>query len=226
MPEKTTERVMAVMRLAKQEAIRLKSLEVRPEHILVAILVEGGSVAAKVLKNLRLELKEVRYRLDDRAVPDPLCKEGWEPALSSDAAQVYEAAQRICATLEHGCIGTEHILIGLLEAGGQPFRDFLAACGIDDIESVVEMIFEVLGADVSEDSPKDLDTACVRCKGSGREPMDAATRAVFKTLSFQAQKAFGWKAEERRDALEWFARLLVRRTAESYRRGRSEAGKT
>ena len=58
--EKFTERARKVMGLARQEAQRLNSEFIGTEHILLGIIQEGGGVAAKVLKNLQVDLKAAR----------------------------------------------------------------------------------------------------------------------------------------------------------------------
>ena len=67
--EKFTERARKVMSLARQEAQRLNSEFIGTEHILLGIIQEGGGVAAKVLKNLNVDLKRIRTEIEKLITP-------------------------------------------------------------------------------------------------------------------------------------------------------------
>src|SRR5436190_1678777 len=67
--EKFTERARKVMSLARQEAQRLNSEFIGTEHILLGIIQEGGGVAAKVLKNLNVDLKRIRQEIEKLITP-------------------------------------------------------------------------------------------------------------------------------------------------------------
>jgi len=63
-----TDRARKVMQLADQEAQRLHHKYVGTEHILLGLVKEGSGVAASVLKNLGVELEQVRHEVE-RSVP-------------------------------------------------------------------------------------------------------------------------------------------------------------
>src|SRR4026207_42352 len=67
--EKFTERARKVMGLARQEAQRPTSEFIGTEHILLGIIQEGGGVAAKVLKNLQVDLKRIRQEIEKLITP-------------------------------------------------------------------------------------------------------------------------------------------------------------
>src|SRR5438876_422434 len=114
--EKFTERARKVMSLARQEAQRLNSEFIGTEHILLGIIQEGGGVAAKVLKNLNVDLKRIRQEIEKLITPStsPTVTLGQLP-FSPRAKRVIELAGEAASQLGHDVIGTEHLLLGLLK---------------------------------------------------------------------------------------------------------------
>ena len=114
--EKFTERARKVMSLARQEAQRLNSEFIGTEHILLGIIQEGGGVAAKVLKNLNVDLKRIRQEIEKLITPStsPTVTLGQLP-FSPRAKRVIELAGEAASSLGHDVIGTEHLLLGLLK---------------------------------------------------------------------------------------------------------------
>ena len=111
--EKFTERARKVMSLARQEAQRLNSEFIGTEHILLGIIQEGGGVAAKVLKNLNVDLKRIRQEIEKLITPStsPTVTLGQLP-FSPRAKRVIELAGEAASSLGHDVIGTEHLLLG------------------------------------------------------------------------------------------------------------------
>jgi hypothetical protein len=66
-----TPRVKKVLALAAKEAARLNHTHVGTEHILLGLLLEGDGVAARVLKNLGLNVNETRAEVLRLLEPNP-----------------------------------------------------------------------------------------------------------------------------------------------------------
>ncbi|MFN3603626.1 MAG: ATP-dependent Clp protease ATP-binding subunit [Leptonema sp. (in: bacteria)] len=99
---------------AQQEAKRLGHDMIGPEHILLGLLREEDSVAIKILKNLQIDLKELKKEVEKRA------KQG-SGALLLDLSPNPDKYQKIidyskeeARRLKHNYVGTEHILLALL----------------------------------------------------------------------------------------------------------------
>jgi ATP-dependent Clp protease ATP-binding subunit ClpC len=100
--------------IAQDEAKRLGSDFIGPEHILLGLLKEEDSVAIKILTNLNINLSELRREVEKRT------REG-SGALLLDAAQGQDKYQKMidvskeeAKRLKHNYVGTEHILLALL----------------------------------------------------------------------------------------------------------------
>ena len=164
--EKFTERARRVMGFSRQEAQRLRSEFVGTEHMLLGILLEGEGVAAKVLKNVGIDYKRVRQQIE-MLVPPPA---GPEPSLgqlpfSPRSRKAIELAAEASEVLGHDAIGTEHLLIGLIEEAEGIAAQVLSELGHGPDE-VRRQVLEAIG------SP-DTSAAAVR-----KAPWSDRTRSV------------------------------------------------
>ena len=109
-----TDRVRRVMRLANSEACQLNHEYIGTEHLLLAILREGGGIAVKVLKSRGVTISDIRNQVTTlvRSGPDmeTLGKLPHTPrAMMGCKYARYEAVAH-----KSKFIGTEHLLLGLL----------------------------------------------------------------------------------------------------------------
>ncbi|MET8081181.1 Clp protease N-terminal domain-containing protein [Streptomyces sp. NPDC005303] len=109
-----TPRARNVVMAAHNAAITARNPEGRPEHLALGLLAEPEGLAAKALVAQGVTLDAVRQAATD-ALP-PAAEE--VPELipyGSDAKKVLELTFREALRLGHNYIGTEHILLALLE---------------------------------------------------------------------------------------------------------------
>ncbi|MBI4564331.1 MAG: ATP-dependent Clp protease ATP-binding subunit [Planctomycetes bacterium] len=177
--EKFTERARKVMSLARQEAQRLNSEFIGTEHILLGIIQEGGGVAAKVLKNLQVDLKRIRQEIEKLITPStsPTVTLGQLP-FSPRAKRVIELAGESASQLGHDVIGTEHLLLGLLKENEGIAAQVLTNLGLK-LDEVRDMVLEVLGADMQQDVDDKLGAKSSKSKtpaleAFGRDLIDLA----------------------------------------------------
>ena len=112
--DRFTDRARKVMALASQEAQRLNHEYIGTEHMLLGLVLEGSGVGANVLKNLGVELRRVRREVETLVRKEPeQVMEGKLPQ-TPRAKRVIEHAIAEAQRLHHNCVGTEHLLLGLL----------------------------------------------------------------------------------------------------------------
>src|SRR5260370_28446311 len=111
-----TERARKAMSLAQEEAQRLQHPYIGTEHLLLGLVREGEGVAAKVLSNLGVELKEVRDAVEAIIGRGDHVVLG-EIGLTPRAKKVIELAVDEARRLNHHSIVTEHLLLGLAREG-------------------------------------------------------------------------------------------------------------
>ena len=104
-----------VMR-SQKEAHQLGVAEIAPEHLLLGLSALERGTAAQALAAQGVELGLIRSELGE-PVREP--GRGRLP-FTREAKQVLEGALRQALELKHNWIGSEHILLALLAAGGRP----------------------------------------------------------------------------------------------------------
>jgi hypothetical protein len=105
-----------VMR-SQKEAHALGAEEIAPEHLLLGLTGVERGTAAQALAALGVELDAVRREIGGEMVREP--SRGRLP-FSDEAKAVLEASPEEAQSRRHSWIGSEHILLSLLDAGGRP----------------------------------------------------------------------------------------------------------
>src|SRR5438067_2875834 len=114
--DKFTERARNVLSLAQEEAQRFQHNYIGTEHLLLGLVREGEGVAAKVLRDLGVDLQKVRSAVEfiigrgDRIVLG-------EIGLTHRAKKVIELAVDEARRLSQHDIGTEQLVLGLVCEG-------------------------------------------------------------------------------------------------------------
>ena len=111
-----TDRVKRAQIAARQEAIKRRNEQVLPEHVVLGLLTEPEGLAAKAMMALGVSAEAAREALTATlppAVPGELVQ-GHIP-FDSRSKTVLKYALREALHLGHNYIGTEHILLGVLE---------------------------------------------------------------------------------------------------------------
>jgi ATP-dependent Clp protease ATP-binding subunit ClpC len=111
--ERFTERARRALRLAQEEAERLRHNYIGTEHVLLGLVREGEGVAAQVLTSLGVDLQRVREAVEYTIGTGDQTSAG-EMSLTPRAKKVLEFAVDEARRLHHHYIGTEHLLLGLV----------------------------------------------------------------------------------------------------------------
>src|SRR4030088_3158551 len=111
--ERFTDRARRVVVLAQEEARMLNHNYIGTEHILLGLLREEKSLAARVLESLDITLEWARTEVTRLVGFSEEVTSGQIP-FTPRAKKVLELALREALNLGHNYIGTEHILLGLV----------------------------------------------------------------------------------------------------------------
>jgi hypothetical protein len=112
-----TDRAKRAVIAARQEAIKRRNDRVLPEHLILGMLHEREGLAARAIAALGVSPEAARAALGaalPAAMPDEKPYPGHVP-FDSRTMKVFELTLREALALGHNYIGTEHILLGLLE---------------------------------------------------------------------------------------------------------------
>jgi ATP-dependent Clp protease ATP-binding subunit ClpA len=115
--ERFTNRARHVVAQSRQTATDLGAAEVGSEHVLLALYVEPGGLAARALTAMDVSEETVRTAVralagstgPATAAESPAA----EPAYSDDAKLALRDALAVALEFGHNYIGTEHMLLGL-----------------------------------------------------------------------------------------------------------------
>ncbi len=150
--EPFTERARRSIVLAQEEAQRLGNNYIGTEHILLGIISEGESLAAKVLESLGVNLAKVRQEVEAIVGRGGQTVQQ-EMVFTPRAKRVIELAFEEARQLNHNYIGTEHLLLGLIREGEGVAARVLTNLGVDPAKVRLQTT-SLLGAEGQPSAPK------------------------------------------------------------------------
>ncbi|MBW4626578.1 MAG: AAA family ATPase [Brasilonema octagenarum HA4186-MV1] len=199
--EHFTSEAIKVIMLAQEEARRLGHNFVGTEQILLGLIGEGSGVAAKVLTDLGVTLKDARREVE-RIIGRGSGFVPPEIPFTPKVKSLFEQGFKEARSLGNNYIGTEHLLLGLTEAG----------------EGVAAKVLQNLGLDLSQ-----IRTAVIRqlgeatsvsgSRGGGSKRTQNLTLEEFgRNLTKQAQEGNLDPVVGREKEIERAVQILGRRT--------------
>ncbi|MBU1098868.1 MAG: ATP-dependent Clp protease ATP-binding subunit [Bacteroidetes bacterium] len=109
-----SERVQEVIRLSREEALRLGHDYIGTEHLLLGIVREGQGVAVKILRNIDVDLIKLKKAIEDTVRTSGGTLTIGNIPLTKQAEKVLKITQIESKIYKSDVIGTEHILLSLL----------------------------------------------------------------------------------------------------------------
>ncbi len=109
-----SERVQEVIRLSREEALRLGHDYIGTEHLLLGIIREGQGVAVRILRNLDVDLVKLKKSVEDTVRTSGGTLTIGNIPLTKQAEKVLKITQIESKIYKSDVIGTEHILLSLL----------------------------------------------------------------------------------------------------------------
>ncbi len=149
---KSQEAVQAAQRLAHERG----NSEITPEHLLMVLLEQEGSIVVPTLQKLGADVAQVRSRTT--AALDKLSSVSGAAASESrpsgELVRAFQGAESEAAVLKDEFISTEHLLIALSTSQGEA-GEILSGAGADR-EAILAALAEVRGSHrVTDPSPED-----------------------------------------------------------------------
>jgi len=110
-----TPRAQQVLALARKEADRFNHNFVGTEHLLLGLIKLGQGVAVNVLQKLGLDLETVRAEVDRQVGKGQQQEASVDTPYGWAVSRVLAVAHKEAQACRHTYIGTEHILLSLLQ---------------------------------------------------------------------------------------------------------------
>jgi ATP-dependent Clp protease ATP-binding subunit ClpA len=142
--ERFTDRARRVMVLSQEEARSRGHTAIHTEHLLLALVREGGGVAATVLESMDIPLDSIRAHVEGVIGRSDAHPTGHIP-FTPEAKKALALALREALALGHNYIGTEHLLLGLIRQGECVAARSLRHLGAD-LERTREQVVHFVGA--------------------------------------------------------------------------------
>lgn len=141
MEAKFSNRVKEVIRLAREEAVRLGHEYIGAEHLLLGMIREGEGVAISVLKKLGVPLEDLRSRIERsiHGTSTGNAKNISSIPLTKQSEKVLKVTHLEAKTFKTELIGTEHLLLAMLRDAENLASQILQEYNIN-YETVKEML--------------------------------------------------------------------------------------
>jgi ATP-dependent Clp protease ATP-binding subunit ClpC len=144
--ERFTARARRAVVNAQEEARELNHNYIGTEHLLLGLMREPESVAARALQELKISQDTARERVIQIVGRGQQPQSGHIP-FTPRAKKVLELSLREALQLSHDYIGTEHILLGLIREGEGVAAQVLVKLG-GNLAVVREKVIEIVPAAV------------------------------------------------------------------------------
>jgi ATP-dependent Clp protease ATP-binding subunit ClpA len=140
---KCTRGAIDAMQAAQAEANRLAHSFAGTEEILLGLLGAQEGLAGRVLRSVDITLEDARAELERANSPGEVII---SVSFSAEAQQVFSLALSASKQLNHNYIGTEHLLLGLLQIKQGGAVKLLTALGIEvyQLEQVLRSMMQKL----------------------------------------------------------------------------------
>ena len=146
-----SDRLQDVIRLSREEALRLGHDYIGTEHLLLGIIREGQGVAVRILRNLDCDLMKLKKAIEDTVRTSGGTLTIGNIPLTKQAEKVLKITQIESKIYKADVIGTEHLLLSLLRD-----EDNIATQILHQFNVTYDAARAELNAMLSHKNPKDL----------------------------------------------------------------------
>ena len=148
--EKEKPEILTIIKLAQEEARRMEQNIVGTEQILLGILGEGAGIAAKVLRNLGVTLKDLRIEVQKVIGFGHHYSEEKEMVFTPRAKRVLALAWAKAKKFHHSKIKSEHLLLAITREKESMAMKVLENIGVDVLEIRQGILNEIKKGDGSD----------------------------------------------------------------------------
>jgi ATP-dependent Clp protease ATP-binding subunit ClpC len=128
--ERFTEPARRVLFFARYETSEAGHLSIQPEHLLIGLLRESHGPAGAILAEAGVRVADVRADLAERMPSPAIVPPSVEIPFVEETKRVLLSAATIADALGHRHVGTEHLLLALLQQESTPAAELLRRHGL------------------------------------------------------------------------------------------------
>ena len=206
-----TQKANNAINLAMQNAENMGHTYVGTEHILLGLIAEGSGVAYIALNDSGISAQEVADYIKSKmstGVPTKLTPDDFTPRTK----RVLRSAMYQASKFNHNYVGTEHILLAILEDG----ESYAVRCLIENgikIDDIVNNMAKVLGAETQTQDINSVNS--INNNQSNGKKEKVSTEAIDKfgvDLTEKAKKGEIDPVIGRQKEIDRIIQILLRRT--------------
>jgi ATP-dependent Clp protease ATP-binding subunit ClpC len=146
-------RVQDVIRLSREEAIRLGHDYIGTEHLLLGIIREGEGIAVKIFRNLGKDVNKIKKTIEDTVRQSGATLTVGNIPLTKQAEKVLKITYLEAKIFKSDVIGTEHLLLSILREDDNLASQILQQFGIT-YEIVKEELSNILSGKTAPQQQK------------------------------------------------------------------------
>ena len=143
-------RVNDVIKLSREEALRLGHDYIGTEHLLLGIIRDGEGIAVKVLRNLDVDLYKLKKGIEETVRPSSTTITSGNIPLTKQAEKVLKITYLEAKLFKSQKIGTEHLLLSLLRD-----EENIAAQILEQFNVNYDLVKNELGSIIKGEKPSD-----------------------------------------------------------------------
>jgi ATP-dependent Clp protease ATP-binding subunit ClpB len=152
--DKLTVKSQEAVQAAASTAAENGNPEVLPLHLLATLLEDREGVVLPVLEGAGVRVQELLTGVNTAISKLPKVSGGGAPGMSNALTKVLDRASKEAENFKDDYVSTEHLLLALTEAKGDPVRDALAAMGATH-DAVLKALTSVRGSQrVTDQNPE------------------------------------------------------------------------
>ncbi|MGD0939982.1 MAG: ATP-dependent chaperone ClpB [Terracidiphilus sp.] len=153
--EKLTVKSQQAMAQAQERATELGNPEVLPVHLLLALVEDREGVIPAVLEKIGVPTERLEHELHQIEEKLPrVAGAPSQPGLSQSLNKVFDQAFREAQNFKDEYVSTEHLLLGVAHAKGEPAREVLVSLGATH-DAILKALTAVRGSQrVTDQNPE------------------------------------------------------------------------
>ena len=180
-----SQRVSDIIVYSKEEANRLRSRYIGPEHLLLGILRDGEGKAIEILSKLNTNLAAIKQQIEAqlKAEADEMLLPDAEVPLSNDAAKILKMCILEARGMKSNIADTEHVLLAILREKNNMAASVLEANDINYVKVLEQATLQPdvnSGMGFSEDDEDDEEMSSPRSGRGGSDERQQAQTASKK----------------------------------------------
>jgi ATP-dependent Clp protease ATP-binding subunit ClpC len=172
-------RVQDVIRLSREEAIRLGHDYIGTEHLLLGIIREGEGIAIKIFKNLGVDSSKIKKTIEDTVRQAGGTLTVGNIPLTKQAEKVLKITYLEAKLFKSDVIGTEHLLLSILREDDNLAAQILHQLNVN-YESVKSELMNILSGKPSAGAPTPKSSAEKKQERSKTPVLDNFGRDLTK----------------------------------------------